>query len=35
MFDILIIGHADLIKIDTLEYIKKNYPLVNIPMVFR
>ena len=28
--DILILGHADLIKIETLEYIKKNYP--NIKM---
>ncbi len=28
--DIIILGHADLIKIETLEYIKKNYP--NIKM---
>jgi len=29
--DVIILGHADLIKIETLEYIKKNYP--NIKMV--
>jgi glycosyltransferase involved in cell wall biosynthesis len=28
--DILVLGHADLIKVETLEYIKKNYP--NIKM---
>ena len=28
--DIIILGHADLIKLETLEYIKKNYP--NIKM---
>ena len=29
--DIIVLGHADLIKIETLEFIKKNYP--NIKMV--
>jgi len=29
--DVIILGHADLIKVETLEYIKKNYP--NIKMV--
>ena len=28
--DILVLGHADLIKVETLDYIKKNYP--NIKM---
>ena len=28
--DVIVLGHADLIKIETLEYIKKNYP--NIKM---
>ena len=32
--DILIIGHADLIKIDTLEYIKKNYPNIKMAQWF-
>ncbi len=32
--DILILGHADLIKIDTLEYIKKNYPNIKMAQWF-
>tara|TARA_A100001015_G_scaffold313183_1_gene419869 strand:+ start:2627 stop:4744 length:2118 start_codon:yes stop_codon:yes gene_type:complete len=28
--DVIVLGHADLIKVDTLQYIKKNYP--NIKM---
>ncbi len=32
--DILILGHADLIRIDTLEYIKKNYPNIKMAQWF-
>ncbi len=32
--DILVLGHADLIKIDTLLYIKKNYPNIKIVQWF-
>ena len=32
--DILIMGHADLIKKDTLEYIKKNYPNIKMAQWF-
>ena len=28
--DLIVLGHADLIKIETLEYIKKNYPNIKI-----
>ena len=32
--DIIILGHADLIKIDTLKYIKKNYPNIKMAQWF-
>ena len=32
--DILVLGHADLIKIETLEYIKKNYPNIKMAQWF-
>ena len=32
--DIIVIGHADLIKIDTLKYIKKNYPDIKFAQWF-
>ena len=32
--DIIILGHADLIHIDTLEFIKKNYPQIKIVQWF-
>ena len=32
--DIIILGHADLIKIDTLMYIKKNYPQIKFAQWF-
>ena len=32
--DILVLGHADLIKIETLNYIKKNYPNIKIVQWF-
>ncbi len=32
--DILILGHADLIKKDTLDYIKKNYPNIKMAQWF-
>ncbi len=32
--DILVLGHADLIKKDTLEYIKKNYPNIKMSQWF-
>ena len=32
--DILILGHADLIKKETLEYIKKNYPNIKMAQWF-
>ncbi len=32
--DIMILGHADLISIDTLEYIKKNYPNIKMAQWF-
>ena len=28
--DLIVLGHADLIKVETLEYIKKNYPNIKI-----
>ena len=28
--DLIVLGHADLIKVETLEYIKKNYPNIRI-----
>ena len=32
--DVIILGHADLIKIETLEYIKKNYPNIKFAQWF-
>ena len=32
--DVIILGHADLIKIETLEFIKKNYPNIKIVQWF-
>ena len=32
--DIIILGHADLIKTETLEYIKKNYPNIKMAQWF-
>ena len=32
--DIIILGHADLIKIETLKFIKKNYPQIKIAQWF-
>ena len=32
--DIIILGHADLIKIETLQYIKKNYPNIKMAQWF-
>ena len=32
--NIIILGHADLIKIETLEFIKKNYPQIKIVQWF-
>ena len=32
--DVIILGHADLIKIETLEYIKKNYPNIKMAQWF-
>ena len=32
--DVIILGHADLIKIETLEYIKKNYPKIKFAQWF-
>ena len=32
--DIIILGHADLIKIETLKYIKKNYPNIKMAQWF-
>jgi len=32
--DLIILGHADLIKYDTLKYIKKNYPNIKIAQWF-
>ena len=32
--DILVLGHADLIKLETLEFIKKNYPNIRMAQWF-
>ena len=32
--DLIILGHADLVKVDTLEFIKKNYPNIKIVQWF-
>ena len=32
--DVIILGHADLIKIETLQYIKKNYPMIKFAQWF-
>ncbi len=32
--DIIVLGHADLIKVETLEYIKKNYPNIKMAQWF-